>query len=745
MPLHSRHPAVRLLLGTVLCASLPLSASAAEEAGDSLRRQLLPARSLSGTALAGDPEWIRDGRVASEGGRWDSPLAVRFVAPNAALTLDLGDATAIGSALLQADADDAYLLEGSLDGTEFHLLATAPSLTGVAGLRTRAVALPGDAVRYVRLRPTGGDGRASATELLLFPGPPGSWVLELETVEEMPQSERPGPAPGWNDRSSRWWELLLALLAAALLALPERGADPAATLPRRRGGRLPWIAACGLAVLTYFNFGFFHFTNYIHNWDTFHYYLGAKYFPELGYDGLYDCVTVADSRAADPETRRRAAERTVRDLRTNELVPGERILEHPERCLDRFHGDRFASFSADLAWFRGRDSRDRWDEYTADHGFNATPVWMIAGTTLANLAPATDRSITLLTGLDLLYFVALVGVLIRGFGLRTATVALLVLATALPSRFYWTGGSFLRWDWLFFLAASLALAYRRRPLASGLCLGYAALLRLFPILLAVGPLALLVGVGWRAFRRSGPVGRGAAIARELTRGEGRSPFRFLVGMALFAAVALPLSVLATGNGSPERGVTAWRQFLANTSKHSHTPLTNNMGLMTALTFRSDEIGRVLHDENATEPWERWKDARLAARAEQRPLQLGLAAVALLAVAVGTWRRRELWISLALAAAWIPFVLEMTSYYFAFLLAPALLWRERRAVAPLLLALSAIGQFLSLAPFAGMPTWRDEVYSWLSVATVVALAALLALFVPASRSVPAADADCLNLR
>ncbi|MBC7173557.1 MAG: hypothetical protein H5U40_14045, partial [Polyangiaceae bacterium] len=31
----------------------------------------------------------------------------------------------------------------------------------------------------------------------------------------------------------------------------------------------------------------FHGAGYVHHWETFHYVLGSKYFPELGYDGLY--------------------------------------------------------------------------------------------------------------------------------------------------------------------------------------------------------------------------------------------------------------------------------------------------------------------------------------------------------------------------------------------------------------------------------------------------------------------------
>ena len=55
--------------------------------------------------------------------------------------------------------------------------------------------------------------------------------------------------------------------------------------PRRRVELLFLL----VAVATYFNFGAFHFGKFVHNWDTFHYYVGAKYFSELRYDGFVGC------------------------------------------------------------------------------------------------------------------------------------------------------------------------------------------------------------------------------------------------------------------------------------------------------------------------------------------------------------------------------------------------------------------------------------------------------------------------
>ena len=61
-----------------------------------------------------------------------------------------------------------------------------------------------------------------------------------------------------------------------------------------------------LGVLAYFNFGAFHFDGLrVHLWDMTHYYLGAKYFGELGYDGLYECIAVADAESGWPQVAAR--------------------------------------------------------------------------------------------------------------------------------------------------------------------------------------------------------------------------------------------------------------------------------------------------------------------------------------------------------------------------------------------------------------------------------------------------------
>src|SRR5262249_33291423 len=136
-----------------------------------------------------------------------------------------------------------------------------------------------------------------------------------------------------NDVSSRV-EMVLAFLGLALVGwglwLTKRGKPR--LFQRTRDGLL--IALGALAFGAYWNFGSFHFGNYTHIWDTFHYYIGSKYFKELSYDRLYECAAVAD--AEDPALRRRVEMRKITNLRTNILGSTAQILAHPEYCKLHF-------------------------------------------------------------------------------------------------------------------------------------------------------------------------------------------------------------------------------------------------------------------------------------------------------------------------------------------------------------------------------------------------------------------------
>lgn len=132
--------------------------------------------------------------------------------------------------------------------------------------------------------------------------------------------------------------LLLMLLGAVFLSL-ARGRP----LPRRF--RLLVLALLAIAALGYVNFGFFHpGRGHVHYWDAFHYFMGAKYLPELGYSRLYEATYAAgrEMGAFDYVTQ-------VRDLETYALREAGSIDRSAAR--DRFRPERWEAFKRDLAYW----------------------------------------------------------------------------------------------------------------------------------------------------------------------------------------------------------------------------------------------------------------------------------------------------------------------------------------------------------------------------------------------------------
>ena len=89
---------------------------------------------------------------------------------------------------------------------------------------------------------------------------------------------------------------------------------------------------------------------WFHAWDTYHYYIGAKYFEELGYKDLYNATAVADAESGYHDPRR---QRLIRNLTTNELEPVETVFRHAEQYKNLFTEDRWREFRHDVDYFRG--------------------------------------------------------------------------------------------------------------------------------------------------------------------------------------------------------------------------------------------------------------------------------------------------------------------------------------------------------------------------------------------------------
>ena len=173
----------------------------------------------------------------------------------------------------------------------------------------------------------------------------------------------------------------------------RRRPSPAARLRRSWDVGLALLGLAG--ALCWTNLLQFNFPGFGHPSETFHYYVGAKYFRELGYERLYHCTALADAEALGEE---QVARRRLRDLRSNELVSATRALEDPEACRAHFTPERWQAFVHDVAWFRAQVPARRWLLSQMDHGYNGTPAWGLFGGLLASLTSVLiNLSVPLLT------------------------------------------------------------------------------------------------------------------------------------------------------------------------------------------------------------------------------------------------------------------------------------------------------------------------------------------------------------
>jgi hypothetical protein len=501
-------------------------------------------------------------------------------------------------------------------------------------------------------------------------------------------------------------KLVLALIGSGLL-LWYWLADDMPLLRRGRRVRDGLLVALGLiSFYAWWNLGRYHFEQFRHYHELYHYVLGAKYAPELGYTRIYDCTVVAEAEYA--HVGRYLARVPVRDLTNNVLTTGAVALEHPERCKEHFSPERWHAFEVDSDFFRRASAWNYWAEGLNDNGYNATPVWRLLAGPIAGLRPLDDWWLGALTWIDpvlLLLTMALIG---WACGWREMCVAAIFFGTNYPARYWWTGGAFLRTDWLLATVASLAFMKRGRPFASGVAIAYATLLRIFPGFVAAALIVKIVAASVRARRL------------EITAAQRR----FVLGAVVTVALLVPIATVYCG------GVECWRGFAVNSAKHVSTPLTNNMGWRAVVAYSQSTRAAIDKNYRESDPFGQWKRHQIDNFQRRRVLYYGglLAFLVLLGYAVS---RHEDWVALSLGVGLVFMAAQLTSYYFVVFLAFATLWSKLPWSAWALTLLSAVSCWIP-----HWLDWDDQRYVAISVTYLVFVVAVTAGLARVSSAGPA---------
>jgi hypothetical protein len=459
--------------------------------------------------------------------------------------------------------------------------------------------------------------------------------------------------------------LLLMLLGAVFLSL-GRGR------PVSRRLRLVILALLALAALGYVNFGFFHpGRGHVHYWDAFHYFMGAKYLPELGYSRLYEATYAAGRElgAFDYVTQ-------VRDLETYALRDTGSIDQSAARS--RFRPERWEAFKRDLAYWGPHINE--WRGLLQDHGYNDPPPRAQLLHLLLRGVPANAVIVTALSALDYLVVAAAFVAVRWGFGELPAALAGAFFFLSSLARFDFIGGSILRWDWTAAVLAGVSLFARGRGAAAGALLGYAVLARIFPLLFL-----LPLGVKWLQGRLGGT----------------RDPVLF----RCLAAAAAVLLLAAAGVAVVGSEGAHLQEYARKIQRHSEAGFINTVGLGPLIATH-------------TAPWSQGADGRvyvaqgalLDARPSGRVIAIASALYGLAALPL-ILRARPLE-SVMYAVPLVFCVLSLTGYYYSFLVLLVLLpWREGRAdplrlvEMALLTAIMAVGYGFELVSDEMLPLFQ----------------------------------------
>jgi hypothetical protein len=472
--------------------------------------------------------------------------------------------------------------------------------------------------------------------------------------------------------------IALAMAAAAALVFRQRW-------PQRRVRRAAIVALCVAgagAIAAWTNFGRFdtievdapganpadhmrakvawHVPFHFH--EFFHYYVGAKYFRELGYVDLYDCTAMADQEIARDDGVKPRISGWVRDL-DDVLVdkPAADAVAHCERdARPRFTPERWAAFVHDIRELQRLGNDGIWYGVVGDAGFNPPPSWVQVGSAIANLIPirrGETPTFLLATSLDAVLLVVCFVALRRAFGLAPAAMVAVFVGASYIAAYGWNGGAFLRFTWVTTLVLGLCAMRRGRWALAGVLLAASACDRLFPVAFALGAVV--------------PLARGALRGSPDDR---RRLARFGAGFAAATVVLVASSLLVFGGE-------AWRVFFQRILRHGDVYYGMHIGLKKVLTWRAWVPA---HDFRGHVGLARFHDFNVKVRATWAsmwfvaiPVQLAAAAGAVVA---GLRRRPYESALLCGVVAMFFFNLPANYYYVVLALVPGLLLRSAMTAA-----------------------------------------------------------------
>ncbi|HEU4410571.1 MAG TPA: discoidin domain-containing protein [Polyangiaceae bacterium] len=561
------------------------------------------------------PDRLTDGVAAGNGEPYDSELAARLNDANATVVYDLGESRKIASVWLQGDNDDNYTVEISDDNKDYRRLWSAPS-ANEQGLQERFTSALNDTGRYLRVRARGGDGVYSLSEVQAFTDPPKDMpkvrrqrsksatdvrtralTFGLALLAFVFATTRRSPAwwlvvaaglplvagalffmnvaQGWPHVSQQDVSLVRGVIATVAALAVAREVFAPKGFEAHRGATLATLALTGaLGVSAFYNLWqpqFFDATlngrTFAHVLDMRQYWATAKYFPEIGYRGIYNADMAAYVEDTPGVTLESIANKPMRNLDDHHVSTVGAQRPKIEAVKQRFTPERWEAYKRDQRYLRAAMGIPAYFEFMFDFGGNATPVWITLAHYLFNATTASNQAFLAMGSLDLVLVLAALVAIGRTFGARTAFVCATIFG-ANDFIMYGTNwaGAPLRHDWMVYLAFGACALRTERWALGGFFLAMATLIRAFP---ALALIALGLPPVWYALERYAER-REWPHPREIVERH-----KHLVRALAAAAVTIAVAVALT---SALWGASSWGDWYKKVGQLQAEPHANHISL-----------------------------------------------------------------------------------------------------------------------------------------------------------------------
>jgi len=433
------------------------------------------------------------------------------------------------------------------------------------------------------------------------------------------------------------------------------------------------------------------------SWDFYVYYMGPKYFPELGYHGLYDAHTIADY---EDDFRAYRPMIWVRSLDDYRLVQKQSIVERKDEIIGWFTPSRWQAFKSDIRVFRPDDVFDRrGSSWSLDHGYNGAPLTTaINGTLLRQPFLSTEQFVQLMSWSDLLLVVGAGAVIGCLLGAQWGFLFVIAFGANPLNDYITVGGSYLRYLHFVALALGIVALRKGRGVTAGLLFAAATHLRVFPVLFAS---ALLLSDVLRPDRRR------LLLERR----------RFYLSFAAAGLLLLAATSLLRAPG--EQNV--WIDFAKNTLQHSKAYSVNMLGLKYPFMYSDETNLEVIASSSKPIDWR----SEVSTRLSRNSIGYRLAAAALVALSILYLRRiRDGGEALFVGLAWVYALLQVAVYdYMLMSLVPLIFARDQRMWWALGLTWITIG---FVVQFPAAEAAYDWGYNVISLVLAVYLVGVLVL-------------------